>query len=366
MDIADEGRASMRRFVSRFLTARRPKPVRRPPAPRRVSVVIPSYNHARFIAQAIRSVLDQDRPVDELIVVDDASTDGSAAVIQRTLGEYAGPVRIRCEMLDRNGGAHAAIARGLSLADGDVLTILNSDDAYAPDRFRAIGDALPEAGDFVAFTGVDFIDDGGARLSDDDPVRAWYRDVLAQARACPTAGFALLRHNIAVTSGNLVFSRGLYERVGPFAPYRMCHDWDFLIRCMVHVEPIYVPGAHLSYRTHPKNTLKSTGDLMHGEGSAALKTYLSLIARGAPANALAPAPENWPVYFGFFVETYASWFSGETILSVARSLFPEPEARPRWLSEPARLAGGEPFLTAPAAGQDALALGRVIALLTPP
>lgn len=356
----------MRRFASRFLPARRPKPVVRPPAPRRVSVVIPSYNHARFIAQAIRSVLDQDRAVDELIVVDDASTDGSAEVIRRTVEGYAGPVRIRCERLDRNGGAHAAIARGLSLAGGDVLTILNSDDAYAPGRFRAILDALPQTGDFIAFTGVDFIDGDGGRLAEDDPVRTWYRDVSAQARACPTVGFALLRHNIAVTSGNLVFSRGLYEAVGPFAPYRMCHDWDFILRCMVHVEPIYVAGAHLHYRTHPTNTLKSTGDLMHGEGSAALRTYLSLIAGGAPANALAPAPENWPVYFGFFVETYASWFSGGTILSVARSLFPEADARPRWMSEPGRPAGGDAFLAAPEGHQDALALRRVIALLMPP
>lgn len=352
-------------FVSRSAPARFLRRAARPSPGRRISVVIPSYNHAPYVAQAIRSVLDQDRPVDELIIVDDASTDDSRAVIGRTVEGYAGPVRIRCEMLDRNGGAHAAIATGLSRASGDVLGILNSDDAYAPDRFRVILDALPRAGDFVAFTGVDFLDGGGARLGDDDPVRAWYRDVLAQAGACPTVGFALLRHNIAVTSGNLVFSRGLYETVGPFAPYRMCHDWDFLIRCMVHVEPIYVEGAYLHYRTHPTNTLKSTGGLMHGEGSAALRTYLSLIARGAPANALAPAPENWPVYFGFFVETYASWFSGGTILSVARSLFPEAEARPRWMSE----SGGveaDAFLAAPRALQDALALRRVIARLTPP
>lgn len=317
----------------RFLTkSARPRPEARPPTARRISVVIPSYNHAPYIAQAIRSVLDQDRPVDELIIVDDCSTDESRAVIARTIEGYAGPVRIQCALLDRNGGAHAAIALGLSKASGDALTILNSDDAYGPDRFRVICDALPPEGDFIAFTGVDFMDDSGARLAEDDPVRTWYRDVLGQAGACPTVGFALLRHNIAVTSGNLVFSRGLYETVGPFAAYRMCHDWDFLIRCMVHVEPVFVPTPHLRYRTHATNTLKSTGDLMHGEGSAALKTYLSLIARGATDNRLAPTPENWPVYFRFFTATYAPWFTGEPIETVARQLFPDPETQPAWLS----------------------------------
>lgn len=59
------------------------------------------------------------------------------------------------------------IALGLSEARGDTLTILNSDDAYAPDRFRAIHGALPPEGDFVAFTGVDFLDGDSARLGDD-------------------------------------------------------------------------------------------------------------------------------------------------------------------------------------------------------
>lgn len=353
----------MLRFLSKSVPAPRPRPASRPKGGRRISVVIPSYNHAPYIMQAIRSVLEQDRSVDELIIVDDCSTDESRAVIARIVDGYAGPVRIRCEMLARNGGAHAAIALGLSEASGDVLTILNSDDAYAPDRFRVLHDALPPDGDFIAFTGVDFIDDTGARLAEDDPVRAWYRDVLGQARACPTIGFALLRHNIAVTSGNLVFSRGLYETVGPFAAYRMCHDWDFLIRCMVHVEPIFVPTAHLHYRTHPTNTLKSTGDLMHGEGSAALKTYLSLIAQGPTPNRLAPTPENWPVYFRFFTATYAPWFTGQPIDTVARQLFPAPETPPSWLL-PETVAPGA-FLTAPSTEQDALALRRVADLLMP-
>lgn len=325
-------------------------------------MVIPSYNHAPYVAQAIRSVLEQDRPVDELIIVDDASTDASPSVIAGIVDGYAGPVRIRCEMLDRNGGAHAAIALGLSKARGDTLTILNSDDAYAPDRFRAIHGALPPEGDFIAFTGVDFMDATGARLAEEDPVRAWYRDVLGQAGACPTVSFALLRANIAVTSGNLVFSRGLYEAVGSFAAYRMCHDWDFLIRCMVHVEPIFVPGAHLHYRTHPTNTLKSTGDLMHAEGSAALKAYLSRIALGTTPNRLAPTPENWPIYFQFFISTYAPWFTGQPIYAVARQLFSESEALPSWLASQPMEADG--FLTAPYPEQDARALWRTIRLLT--
>lgn len=166
-----------------------------------------------------------------------------------------------------------------------------------------------------------------------------------------------------MTSGNIVFSCGLYETVGPFADYRMCHDWDFLIRCMVHIEPIFVSSAHLHYRSHPTNTLKSTGDLMHGEGSAALKTYLSLIAKGPIGNRRAPTPENWPVYFRFFTATYAAWFTGEPIETVARQLFPDRQTRPAWLSTETLTAGG--FLKTPSPEQDALALRHVVGLLMP-
>lgn len=92
----------MLRFLSK--SVRQSAPAWRSPVARRVSVVIPSYYHAPYIAQAIRSVLEQDRPVDELIIVDDASTHASHSVIAGIVDGYAVPVRIRCEMLDRNGG----------------------------------------------------------------------------------------------------------------------------------------------------------------------------------------------------------------------------------------------------------------------
>ena len=71
----------MLRFVSKSARAQFLRRTTRSSPGRRISVVIPSYNHAPYIAQAIRSVLDQDRPVDELIIVDDASTDDSRSVL---------------------------------------------------------------------------------------------------------------------------------------------------------------------------------------------------------------------------------------------------------------------------------------------
>lgn len=104
----------------------------------RVSVVIPLYNHARYIAEAVASVLDQGELLRELIVIDDGSRDASAEVMA---GLAAGDARIRF-LTQENRGAHATINRGLALATGEFVTILNSDDAYLPGRFAALVRAL--------------------------------------------------------------------------------------------------------------------------------------------------------------------------------------------------------------------------------
>ncbi len=273
----------------------------------RISVVIPSYQHARFVAEAIHSIAAQDMPELELIVVDDGSTDGSADVIRRALTE----ARLeRVQFIEqRNEGAHRAIARGVEAASGDLLAILNSDDRFHPQRFARMARELPGHGDFLAFSAVTMIDAAGDVLgSDSSPMRG-YHHALYEATRCPSIGFALLRNNIAVTSGNLVFTRTLYEKIGGFQPFRLAHDWDFLLQALVHVEPIFVPEPLLEYRTHAVNTrLQMDADAVNDEGREILQRYLARTRDETPANPLAPCEQNWPVYFDLFVSRYHAWF----------------------------------------------------------
>src|SRR5690606_33035643 len=97
----------------------------------RVSVIIPNHNKARTLRACLASVLAQTNPPAEVIVVDDASTDDSRAIIR----EF--PVRLIC--LDVNQGAAAARNAGARSATGDVLFFLDSDIALAPD---ALANAL--------------------------------------------------------------------------------------------------------------------------------------------------------------------------------------------------------------------------------
>jgi glycosyltransferase involved in cell wall biosynthesis len=103
-----------------------------------VSIVTPSLNQVRYLEQAIRSVLGQEYPRLEYVVVDGGSTDGSLEVIQRYRGRLAQSIS------EPDRGQADAINKGLRLARGDIVAWLNSDDAYLPGAIPQAVDALEE------------------------------------------------------------------------------------------------------------------------------------------------------------------------------------------------------------------------------
>jgi len=104
-----------------------------------VSVVMPCHNAAPFVAQAMESVLAQDWPAVELVVVDDASTDASPGEIARVAAAHPG--RVKALSMERNGGGSRARNRGAAEAAGAYLMFLDADDAIAPDTVRALVEA---------------------------------------------------------------------------------------------------------------------------------------------------------------------------------------------------------------------------------
>jgi glycosyltransferase involved in cell wall biosynthesis len=102
--------------------------------PGRVSVVMPAYNHAQFVADAIDSVLSQDYPDLELVVADDGSTDGTAAIIKRMA---AADGRVVPVLSDTNLGISANHNRALDRCSGEFIALLASDDVMLPGKVAA-------------------------------------------------------------------------------------------------------------------------------------------------------------------------------------------------------------------------------------
>lgn len=247
------------------------------PATGRVSVVVPLFNHALYVVEAVRSALAQGQVLREVVVVDDGSTDGSGEVLLAACGGDPRLVFWR----QPNRGAHAAINAGLLRATGDVLAILNSDDAYAPgrlDRLVAALDADPAA--HLAAAGLRFMDAAGTAIAN-----PWYEEALAFYRAGEDLGTALINGNFLMTTSNFAFRRSLLDEVGLFAPLRYAHDLDFLLRALARGRrfALLMDEPLLAYRVHGANTIKEDHGAVRLEWAAAAAAYLDtlLAAPGA-------------------------------------------------------------------------------------
>ena len=268
-----------------------------------VSVVIPSYNHARFIDATLASLASQTYRDFEIVVVDDGSGDQSLAIIKQFAETSAVPVVV---VAQANAGAHAAINRGIERASGDHLAILNSDDRFAPDRLERMMAVVPAEGDYIAFSELELIDENG-RAIPDDPHNVWYREILGVHDTLPGLGYTLIISNLAATTSNFLFSRSLYEKVGPFRPYRTAHDLDFILRCVPLVEPIFLRTCLLSYRIHPQNTINLNRDVERGEVRAIYDDYVRSVALHPPKNERAPGSRTMPSYSAYFLTERDHW-----------------------------------------------------------
>ena len=222
-----------------------------------VSVLVPSYNHGCFIEEAIGSALASEINGIEVVVVDDGSTDDS----RERLRLVSRDDRVRV-LEQENRGAHAALNRALENARGEFLFILNSDDAFPPNRLPRLVDELrahPEAA--LASSWIQIIDDHGNELG----VKEGWRNLAPWPP--PTEGpylsdlddpvLALLETNYVSTTSNLAFRRSLVEEHDiRFQPLRYTHDWEFILAACRHGGLRLVPEPLVKYRVHSDNTIK--------------------------------------------------------------------------------------------------------------
>lgn len=268
-------------------------------APTLVSVVIPVYNHARYVVQCLDSVLNQSHRPLQLIVIDDGSRDGSPALIAEHLrrrGEVPG-VEIAFRSRE-NRGAHHTLNEGLAAATGEFVALLNSDDYYHPERLERCLRACASAQADLLFTYVEAVGDDGRVLPADFPWRGWYDEACVKERSeAPGLGFVLLGTNFAVSTGNFFLRRSLYREIGPFRDYGIAHDLDFLLRALVVSEPLLLREKLYFYRVHGANTIYSKIQQTEEELTRIYADYLRAVAERAPRNVLAPSPWHWPARF---------------------------------------------------------------------
>src|SRR6185503_6359594 len=145
----------------------------RSPSQPRVSVVVPSHNHAAFIETTLRSIINQSLAPAELIVVDDGSTDNSTSIIDRVLSRCPFP----CKVIAReNRGLCATLNEGLQRSSGEYFAYLGSDDVWLPDFLRARTELLARRSAAVLAYGHAYFIDEENRIVDSTSHWAKYAD----------------------------------------------------------------------------------------------------------------------------------------------------------------------------------------------
>ena len=206
----------------------------------RASLIIPTFNHARFVGAAIDSALAQTVSAFEVIVVDDGSTDETPAVLAR----YAGRVRV---LRQENRGLSAARNAGLAAAHGTFVSFLDADDVMAPTKLTAQLEVL-ERSHAIGWTYCDVLMETAATGA---TARASERFGYA-SRALDGWLFPELIHGNFIPAIAPLVRRTALEVAGGFDErLTALEDWDMWLRLSLIAEARYTPAVLVTYRIRP-------------------------------------------------------------------------------------------------------------------
>jgi glycosyltransferase involved in cell wall biosynthesis len=201
-----------------------------------VSVVVVSFNQARFLEEALRSVLEQEYEPLEVLVVDGGSTDGSRELVER----YADRLAWWASEPDR--GQADALNKGFARAEGELLGWLSSDDALLPGAVARVVDAFDRDSEALLVYGEAlFVDEAGREIF---PLEPRPFDVEAMVRACA---------NYVVQPGSL-FRRRAWEAAGPLnEDGHYLFDFEFALRVARVGKVARIQDRLALYRVHPES-----------------------------------------------------------------------------------------------------------------
>jgi len=184
----------------------------------KISIITPSFNQVEFLERTIRSVIDQDYPNIEYIVIDGGSTDGSVDLIKKY--EH----RLAYWVSEKDRGQAHAINKGLERATGDWVAWQNSDDTYYPGAFSQLIKAAQDNCNAKLIIGnMNLIDRDDVFLRDLKYVRPTYKSLLSEG--------------MVLTNQAAFWRRSLHQEIGLLSEAFDCSfDYDWFLRLLAHTD----------------------------------------------------------------------------------------------------------------------------------
>lgn len=216
----------------------------------KVTVVIPAYNAARYLAEAVESALNQTYADREVLVVDDGSGDRTPFLLER----YGNAIRV---IRKPNGGAPSALNEGIRRARGEWIAWLSADDAFLPQKLEkqmAYAGAHPECA--LIYTNWFVVDARGRTVSHiaSPAFRTRDQQISALLRGC------------VINGSTTLVRREVYLRTGLFdESLPQAHDWDMWLRLARDYRFGHVAEPLLRYRWHGENMSARPDALAYNE-----------------------------------------------------------------------------------------------------
>ncbi|MBN9601539.1 MAG: glycosyltransferase [Afipia felis] len=217
-----------------------------------IAAIIPLYNGATYIEAAIKSVLGQERPADEIIVVDDGSTDNGSSIVEAMAIEHPAIRLLRKE----NGGQGAARNYGVMHCGSDLIALLDQDDYWYGDHLKELERAFIDAGDSrlaYVYSNLDRIDLDGMMIHHD------YLDYFRAVEHPKKTLVDCLKGNMYILPSASLISKSAFESVSGFDDrLRGYEDDDLFLRFFcAGFKSAYVDKSLSAWRIHSGSTSAS-------------------------------------------------------------------------------------------------------------
>ena len=214
------------------------------PSSGKVSVIIPNYNYAQFVGEAIESVLNQTYKDIEIVVVNNGSTDNSMDVLTK----YSKKIRL---INQENLGQSGARKSGLEMATGNFIAFLDADDKWDTEKIEK---------QILLFTSKVELVYCGINLFSENAQTVIATEIPTFKGSCSDAFIEYPGVSIVLSGESTsIFTQSLLEKVGGFDPeLNSAAGWDFFRRCSKFSEFDFVPEPLVNYRLHSSNMSNSS------------------------------------------------------------------------------------------------------------
>ena len=254
----------------------------------KVTVVIPSWNGLAHLPECLAALERQTLRDFEVVIVDNASTDNGVEWVR------AHHADVRIDLLPSNRGFAAAVNRGILVARGQFVALLNNDAVPEPRWLEALVDALERRREysFAASLLVFYADPGRVNAAGDtyDILRLVGRN---RGFGRPSHGYREVKRVLGACAGAALYRRTLFAEVGPFDEdfFLMSEDTDFNLRCLVAGKRcLYVPEARVRHKFRASIDAQPEWPMMR----LAYRNEAMVAAKDLPAPILVLLPILWP------------------------------------------------------------------------